>query len=249
MGEKDLSVLTHEQGMNSSIQDAFNLGWKLALASKSLASPQFLESYSAERLPIIAGVLKKTTEVLNQTVTAKSAKKIATSWLRGQDFYQLDVNYRGSSVVFDELESQDSERVMAGDRAPDAPALVPLTAGVKSGASRLFDLFNPTRHTAILFPTETEDIATYTAALQKYPDGTVYTVAVLPKESELAKEESSSSWGVDVVLDSDQYCWSVYPTTEGAKVVIVRPDGCVGAVAKAAAGVEQYRRIIFDVPA
>jgi hypothetical protein len=233
--------------MNSSIQDAFNLGWKLALVTKSLAPPKILESYTAERVPIMAGVLEKTTKVLNKTVAAKATKNIVNSLARGLSFYQLDVHYRGSPIVFDELKSEDDERVTAGDRAPDAPALVPLTAGVKAGASQLFDLFSPIRHTAIIFPADKEEIATYTTALQKYPDGTVYTVVVLPKGSELAKEESRFNWGVDVVLDGDQHCWNTYPTKEGAKVVIVRPDGCVGAVAESTAGVEQYRGIVFDV--
>jgi len=145
------------------------------------------------------------------------------------------------------LESEDKERVTAGDRAPDAPALVALTAGMKAGASQLFDLFSPIRHTAVIFPTDKEEIAIYITALQKYPDDTVYTVVVLPKGSELAMEESFSNWGVDVVLDGDQYCWNTYPTKEGAKVVIVRPDGCVGAVAQTIGGVEQYRSIVFNV--
>jgi hypothetical protein len=69
----------------------------------------------------------------------------------------------------------------------------------------------------------------------------------LPKGSELAKEGSFFDWGVDVVLDSDRHCWDTYPTKEGAKVVIIRPVGCVGAVAESTAGVEQYRGIVFDI--
>ena len=37
------------QGMNVSMQDAFNLGWKLAAVLRSLAEPALLHSYSAER--------------------------------------------------------------------------------------------------------------------------------------------------------------------------------------------------------
>jgi len=230
--------------MNSSIQDAFNLGWKLSLVTKSLASPKILESYTAERLPIVAGILKKTTEALNRNVTTDN---VATTWTTGHEFRQLHLHYRGSPIVFDELKSEDNKRVTAGDRAPDAPALVPLTAGVKTGASQLFDLFSPTRHTAIIFPVDREEITKFTAALYKYPGGAIYPVVVLPKGSELAKEGSFFDWGADVVLDSDRHCWNTYPTKEGAKVVIVRPDGCVGAVAESTAGVEQYREVVFDI--
>jgi len=56
------------QGMNTSIQDSFNLGWKLALATKSLSSPHLLDSYSTERLPVIANMLELTKELLKKTV-------------------------------------------------------------------------------------------------------------------------------------------------------------------------------------
>jgi 2,4-dichlorophenol 6-monooxygenase len=41
-------------GSNTSIQDAFNLAWKLAYAVKGWAGPGLLESYSAERAPVVA---------------------------------------------------------------------------------------------------------------------------------------------------------------------------------------------------
>jgi 2-polyprenyl-6-methoxyphenol hydroxylase-like FAD-dependent oxidoreductase len=47
------------QGMNTGIQDAFNLAWKLAMVSRGLGDEEtLLGSYSAERSPIADGVLK-----------------------------------------------------------------------------------------------------------------------------------------------------------------------------------------------
>jgi 2-polyprenyl-6-methoxyphenol hydroxylase-like FAD-dependent oxidoreductase len=47
------------QGMNTGIQDAFNLAWKLAMVSRGLGDEEILlGSYSAERSPIADGVLK-----------------------------------------------------------------------------------------------------------------------------------------------------------------------------------------------
>jgi hypothetical protein len=176
--------------MNSSIQDAFNLGWKLALVTKSLASPKILESYTAERLPIIAGVLKQTTELLKRIVAAKAP---ATSWIKGQELRQLDVHYRGSPIVYDELKSEGNERVTAGDRAPDAPALVQLTAGVKTGVLQLFDLFSPTRHTAIIFPADQEEITNFTAVLHKYPDGAITLLSYCPRDRNWRRRGHSST--------------------------------------------------------
>lgn len=48
------------QGMNSGIQDAVNLGWKLALAAQGAASEALLDTYSAERRPVARVVLALT---------------------------------------------------------------------------------------------------------------------------------------------------------------------------------------------
>ena len=48
------------QGMNTGMQDACNLAWKLALVARGLGSSSFLDSYSAERSPIAEQVLRVT---------------------------------------------------------------------------------------------------------------------------------------------------------------------------------------------
>jgi len=45
------------QGMNTGLQDAFNLAWKLALVSRGLAGQGLLDSYDAERRPVGAAVI------------------------------------------------------------------------------------------------------------------------------------------------------------------------------------------------
>jgi hypothetical protein len=45
------------QGMNTGMQDAFNLAWKLALVEKGLAQEALLDSYSAERSPVARQIL------------------------------------------------------------------------------------------------------------------------------------------------------------------------------------------------
>lgn len=53
------------QGMNTGIQDAWNLSWKLALALRGQASEALLDSYHAERHPVAASVLAGTDIVSN----------------------------------------------------------------------------------------------------------------------------------------------------------------------------------------
>ena len=49
------------QGMNTGIGDAMNLSWKLALAARGQASQRLLDSYQAERLPVIRRLIASTT--------------------------------------------------------------------------------------------------------------------------------------------------------------------------------------------
>jgi 2-polyprenyl-6-methoxyphenol hydroxylase-like FAD-dependent oxidoreductase len=53
------------QGMNTGIQDAANLAWKLALVAAHRADADLLDSYDAERHPVGARVVKFTTTVTN----------------------------------------------------------------------------------------------------------------------------------------------------------------------------------------
>jgi rifampicin monooxygenase len=48
------------QGLNLGIQDAFNLGWKLAAEVRGWAPPSLLDSYHTERHPVAAAVLDNT---------------------------------------------------------------------------------------------------------------------------------------------------------------------------------------------
>jgi FAD binding domain len=60
------------QGMNTGMQDACNLAWKLALAVRGIGSESLLDSYSAERSPIADQVLKETGHVTSiATLTGK----------------------------------------------------------------------------------------------------------------------------------------------------------------------------------
>lgn len=104
------------QGMNTGIQDAYNLGWKLAAVAKG-AAPSLLYSYDSERRPIAANVL-----ALSNTLLRQAVKQKGIPMRRDVDTTQLSLNYRDSALVSDDRD--DSAMLRAGDRAPDAPGLV-----------------------------------------------------------------------------------------------------------------------------
>lgn len=53
------------QGLNTGIQDAYNLGWKLAMVIHGHADATLLDTYDAERVPIGQALLASTGEVMN----------------------------------------------------------------------------------------------------------------------------------------------------------------------------------------
>ena len=99
-------------GMNTGIQDAANLGWKLALALATPASANLLDSYQAERHPVAAHVIRFTT-AMSRTGTVQSpiAQHMRNSALHlGMDIpamaahlagiiEQQNVGYRDSPIV------------------------------------------------------------------------------------------------------------------------------------------------------
>jgi 2-polyprenyl-6-methoxyphenol hydroxylase-like FAD-dependent oxidoreductase len=66
------------QGMNTGLQDAYNLAWKLALVITGKASPELLESYNEERLPIAKSLVRTTDRVFNLTL---NTNRLARWWV------------------------------------------------------------------------------------------------------------------------------------------------------------------------
>jgi 2-polyprenyl-6-methoxyphenol hydroxylase-like FAD-dependent oxidoreductase len=104
-------------GMNTGLQDAHNLSWKLALVAKEEIGPTLLDSYSEERHPVGLEVVGKTTRAMEEAVT--------TGWRRdpGRSHEsQLFIHYRASKWVQDDVPTDQDhpEAPRAGDRVPDA---------------------------------------------------------------------------------------------------------------------------------
>jgi 2,4-dichlorophenol 6-monooxygenase len=64
-------------GSNTSIQDSFNLAWKLAFVLDGRAGPELLDSYSAERAPIGRGVVDRANQSIGETARIFEALGLA----------------------------------------------------------------------------------------------------------------------------------------------------------------------------
>jgi 2-polyprenyl-6-methoxyphenol hydroxylase-like FAD-dependent oxidoreductase len=135
---------TGGQGLNTSTQDAHNLGWKLA-AVLGGAPASLLDTYEEERRPIAAGMLGLATRMLDQLKQG--------SMRRTRETQQLDLGYAGSSLALD-AHGHEAAPVFAGDRAPDAPLL-----GAAGQPLRVFDLFRGPHWTLVGLDTNRGDIA------------------------------------------------------------------------------------------
>jgi hypothetical protein len=129
---------TGGQGLNTSVQDSYNLGWKLAAVLRG-APEALLDSYEQERRPIAAHMLGLATKLLD------AAK--AGSMRRGREVHQLDLCYPDSPLSLEKPERRGG--VLAGDRAPDARI-----RGKGGQPTRLFNLFKGTHWTWIGYEVE-----------------------------------------------------------------------------------------------
>src|SRR5438046_2634331 len=125
--------------MNTGMQDAWNLGWKLALVALGQAEEPVLDTYEAERWPVGRNLLRSTDRLFGLFTRVMSGGALAawfrrtvltrvlplvfrSRWLRARAFRfvsELGISYRGSPAV-GESGTRSRSGARAGDRLPDA---------------------------------------------------------------------------------------------------------------------------------
>jgi 2-polyprenyl-6-methoxyphenol hydroxylase-like FAD-dependent oxidoreductase len=193
------------QGMNTGIQDAYNLGWKLAAVLRG-APDALLDTYNVERLPIAANVLGISTRLyqsMRKGTTAEERNKVDTR--------QLALGYRSSPLSGDTAVVE--LKVAAGDRAPDAP-------GTASDGSllRLFDLFRGAHWTALLLGEA----------------GTANVPAGIQLVSVISKVHTVNIKTGRVLIDTEGHFAEAYGWQDGA-ILLVRPDGYIALTSRTSA--------------
>jgi hypothetical protein len=213
------------QGMNTGIQDAFNLGWKLALVVKGISPPQLLGSYHPERSPVASGVLNLTDRITRMATmrnsVAQGVRDFLLPLLSGMDFVEekiadrlseLSVSYRESDLV----ENYGAGRVKAGDRAPDAEL-----RDDSNQAQRLFELFRVPRHVLILFlgaaDAAEKQASEINALIKSAPANAIDSYRIARGLTRAAAE----------LRDVSGLAHAAYGLSGGG-MVLVRPDGYIG---------------------
>ncbi|MEU4068372.1 FAD-dependent oxidoreductase [Streptomyces wedmorensis] len=189
------------QGLNTGVQDAHNLGWKLHQVLAG-ADDTLLDSYEGERRPVAARVLGRSTELYEGLRRPRPGKLT-----RGQDEHQLTISYFGGPLA--PADAPRTATLRPGDRAPDAPLPHPTPT-----ARTLFDLYRGPHFTALAFG------ARAAAALDRLP----WPTAGVPLRRHAVLTRTTAGTPAEAAL------LTAYGITEDT-VLIVRPDGHVGTVA------------------
>jgi len=129
------------QGMNTGLQDAANLAWKLALVQKGLAPPSLLDTYHTERWPVGQKILNFTDKLFagmasqkgwvaglrNRLVPLFATTLSRSGTVRARAFHfisQVGIRYHESEFVHDSCSASAlrawRDGLTAGHRAPDA---------------------------------------------------------------------------------------------------------------------------------
>lgn len=215
------------QGMNTGLQDAWNLGWKLALSVRGLSGDSLLDSYEAERQPVGRFLLRYTDRLFGNF--ARAAKGGPIAWAIRRVFVgiivprvlaspkrrsrafrilsQLGIRYRESPIVT-EGKPALKRGPRAGDRFPDSPVIV------RGSASRLHRELRAPRFHMLLCGPEAEWNPVMVVELEKMYPG-LLTVR------HLARQGSDS-----VLLDPTGVVLAMLGV-ESLAIYIVRPDGHV----------------------
>jgi 2-polyprenyl-6-methoxyphenol hydroxylase-like FAD-dependent oxidoreductase len=125
------------QGLNTGVQDSYNLGWKLAQVLAG-APAELLDTYEAERQPIAAAVLGLSTKKYEGF-----SKLNPSSIKRGKDEQQLAITYHGGPLAPSTAERTSALAV--GDRVPDAQL------DHNGTPTQLFDLYRGPHFTALAY--------------------------------------------------------------------------------------------------
>ncbi|GLQ57051.1 FAD-dependent monooxygenase [Devosia nitrariae] len=133
------------QGLNIGVQDAVNLGWKLAQVAKGISTESLLDTYHAERHPVAARVLKMTmaqTALRRVDERTKALTGILSELVgMNEPRKSLGAELSGLGVHYDLGEGHP----LLGRRMPD------LDLVTADGALRVFSLLHAARPTFIDF--------------------------------------------------------------------------------------------------
>jgi 3-(3-hydroxy-phenyl)propionate hydroxylase len=220
------------QGMNTGMQDAFNLGWKLALVLRGLGPESMLDTYNSERRPVAEELIHGVDRAFH-AIFGQNELWHATMRTVGPIAANLGVVQRRISNTLAEVNITYPPSVLvagkdAGRRAADAPLVNLKTFATTS----LFDLYDCSRYN-LLFFSGSGDPAKQSQSwqdLQKLlPKLAAYApllqVAALAADPGLCPQYVTASDQITPLADRGLVAHNKYGAGSGGHLVLIRPDG------------------------
>jgi 2-polyprenyl-6-methoxyphenol hydroxylase-like FAD-dependent oxidoreductase len=130
---------TGGQGLNIGVQDAVNLGWKLAQVVNGTSPESLLDSYHAERHPVGARVLRNT---MAQTALMRGDDRMMALHETMSELLRMDEPHKRYAAMMSGLDIHydlGSGHPLLGRRMPD------LDVVTESGPQRVFTLLHDAR--------------------------------------------------------------------------------------------------------
>jgi 3-(3-hydroxy-phenyl)propionate hydroxylase len=218
------------QGMNSGIQDAFNLGWKLAAVVHGTSPDWLLDTYAQERRKVrsdLAADQKSNFVRLSAPgPLLKALTRNVGAWVlqrggsvelgRNRDESQLDIAYPDSLLNDDQVRKGN---VRVGQRAPDAV----VTRASDLSATTVFHDLYAGQWALLGFDAgqDQEHLALY-QALDLCSD-----VAHIRPRLVLARPRVPQRYKDQVLFDVDRLAHTRYGVSQ-PMIYLVRPDGYIG---------------------
>ena len=201
------------QGMNTGIQDGYNLAWKMALVLRGEADPKILSTYNEERVEVAKRLLETTDRIFDLLVNPDWLLAFirmhifprVASFVVGLDsvnqfifplISQTGINYRDRSLS---MEGEDDFEVKAGDRMPYF---------LVDGKSIYERLHAPKFH-LLTFTSQPSEVETIRNKIQSEFKGLV-DYEVLPLNSQVS-EIFGTEEPFNVLLRPDNYIGFVSP--------------------------------------
>ncbi|NYI05366.1 FAD-dependent monooxygenase [Allostreptomyces psammosilenae] len=234
------------QGLNTGVQDGFNLGWKLACVVRG-GDESLLDSYDVERRPTSVAAIRMADmqtrmwlvrSPIGRTVRDTGMRVLSQSGLLAKrvvpTLAQYDLDLSSSPAVRDLRAGAPSGRAAAGRLRPGfrVPGLE-LRAVAGRSAESLHAYSASGRHTLLVVPAAGggQDASAVAARLRERVSGTDYQdlVDVLL----LVAPGTAAAGGDNPGYDVAEVAGGALPSGDVAEVAWVRPDGVVGACAAA----------------
>ncbi|MCQ8784147.1 FAD-dependent monooxygenase [Mangrovibrevibacter kandeliae] len=216
------------QGMNTGLQDAANLAWKLAAVLRG-AAPDLLASYDSERRPVGRDVVR-TTDAMFEVVAGRTGWEAAARDLFARPaaaalshlptvqtaafrkLAEIDIAYGPSPCVEPPAPSAGAHGPQPGQRAPNAPI---------TRHRDVFDLLSGARFTLLALsrrPLERDEAEALVARLRML-EGPAIAARVV------ARLTAGRVGGVELTTAAAVFAAYGLPDEEAQALLLVRPDG------------------------